>query len=157
MDHLVEYVKSYGLAILIIALSTIVFIGILKLCGVFKRLNNVVVKKVVYYSLDVAISFGIGALYFKCFSKNFDQYLTYSLAQTATTTTLYAIYENFGLRALVQKLVSLICTAIENNKHTRFVKVIQQIGIDNVLQTIQTLVTQAEDTQETKTDEQTRS
>jgi hypothetical protein len=156
MDHLVEYVKAYGLAVLIIAVIIIAFIGFLKICGVFKKLNNKTVKKVIYYSLDVALSFGVGAVYFSIFDKNFDQYIAYSLAQIAVTTTLYAIYENFGIRALIQKLVSLIRTAIQNNKNAQFVRLVQQMGIDHVLQEIQTLVAQTEAAQETKSDEQTR-
>lgn len=157
MDHLVEYVKAYGLAVLIIAVIIIAFVGTLKICGVFKKLNNAIVKKVIYYSLDVVLSFGVSALYFEIFKKNFDQYVAYSLAQIAVTTTLYAVYENFGLRALVQKVVSLIRTAIQNNKDTQFVKLVQQMGIDSVLQKIQALVSQTEAVQESKPDEQTRS
>ena len=156
MDHLAEYVNIYGLAILIIAVSIIMFIGLLKICGVFKKLNNVHVKKAIYYGLDTLLSFACAALYFKIFNKNFDQYITYSLAQVAVTTMLYAVYENFGIRALIRKLVSAAQTAIKNSKDKRLVKFVQDMGIERVLQEIQKLVTDT-NTQESKSDEQTRS
>ena len=156
MDHLAEYVNIYGLAILVIAVSIIAFIGLLKICGVFKKLNNVHVKKAIYYGLDALLSFACAALYFKIFNKNFDQYITYSLAQVAVTTMLYAIYENFGIRTLIRKLVSAIQTAIKNSKDKRLVKFVQDMGIERVLQEIQKLVTDTS-TQESKPDEQTRS
>lgn len=152
MDHLAEYVSIYGLAILVIAVSIIAFIGLLKLCGVFKKLNNVHVKKAIYYSLDAALSFIGALLYFKIFDKNFDQYVTYSLAQVAVTTMLYAIYENFGIRALIRKLINALQTAIKNSKDKRLIRFVQGMGIERVLQEIQKLVTDTS-TQESKSDE----
>ena len=148
---IVTCIETYGFAVLFIAVGIIAFIGLLKICGVFKCLTGKkVLKTAVYYSLDIVLSFGVAALYFKLADKDFAQYLTYCAAQVAVTTTLYAVYENFGLRALIQKIVASIQTAIKNSKNEQLVRFVQQMGIDNVLQEIQKLVTQTDSDKQSK-------
>ena len=158
MENVIKYLELYGLPILIMGLIIIVLVGIIKACGLKKCLENrPVLRKVIYYTLDIALSFGVVALYFYIFEKNFAQYLVYTGAQITVTTTLYAIYENFGARALQQKIVGLLGVAIKNSKNKKFLKIVEQLGIDNVLQEIQKLVTKAEAVAQENTNEQTRS
>lgn len=137
MDKVVEYIQTYGWSILIIAVCVIVFIGILKLCKVFDKIKSSAVKKVIYYGLDVALAFGGSAIYFACFHKSFTGYVVYSVAQLVVTTTLYAIYENFGIRKLVQCLISVVANWIKKNPDKEFSKWAEKVGLEASLVAIQ--------------------
>lgn len=129
MDKLLEYISIYGWAILVIAVAIISFIGILKLCKVFTKIESSNVKKLLYYILDVALSFAGSAIYFAIFHKAFSGYVVYSFAQLFATTTLYAVYENFGIRALVQYLINLIANWIKKNPDSKLSKDLKKIGL----------------------------
>ena len=129
MDKLLEYISIYGWAILVIAVAIIVFIGILKVCKVFSKIKSSGVKKLIYYGLDVALSFAGSAIYFAIFHKAFTGYVVYSFAQLFVTTTLYAIYENFGIRKLVQYLIGLVASWIKKNPDSKLSKDLKKFGL----------------------------
>ena len=129
MDKLLEYISIYGWAILVIAVAIIVFIGILKLCKVFKKVKSSGVKKLIYYGLDVVLAFAGSAIYFAIFHKAFAGYVVYSFAQLFVTTTLYAIYENFGLRNLVRYLIKLVANWIKKNPDSKLSKNLKKLGL----------------------------
>lgn len=129
MDKLLEYISIYGWAILVIAVCIIAFIGILKVCKVFSKIKSSSVKKLIYYALDVALAFGGSAIYFAIFHKSFGGYVVYSVAQLVVTTTLYAIYENFGVRKLVQCVISLVASWVKKNPDKKLAKTLKKLGL----------------------------
>lgn len=133
MDKIVDYVKAYGLSIFVIAVSIIAIIGLLKLCKVFNKIKSGDVKKCIYYALDLLLAFGGSAIYFATFGLDFSGYIAYSLAELTVVTTLYAIYEHFGVRKFVRWIISLIAGWIKTNPATKFGKLAKKIGLDVAL------------------------
>ena len=133
MDKIVDYVKAYGLSIFVIAICIIAIIGILKLCKVFNKIKSGDVKKCIYYGLDILLAFGGSAIYFAAFGLNFTGYIAYSLAEVTVVTTLYALYEHFGVRKFVRWIISLIARWVKSNPETKFSKLANKIGLDTAL------------------------
>lgn len=129
MDKIISYVETYGLAILVIALITIFLIGTLKVCKVFSKIQSAKIKKLVYYICDVVLAFGGSAIYFAIFKINFSEYLVYAGAELGVTTTLYAVYENFGIRELVKMVVNIIANAIKGNPDAKINKQLKKLGL----------------------------
>lgn len=130
MDKIISYVETYGLAILIIALSIIFLIGVLKLCKVFSFIKSAKIKKLVYYITDVIFAFGGSAIYFAIFKINFSEYLVYAGAELGVTTTLYAVYENFGIRELVKLVLGVFAKWLKGNPDNKIAKQLKSLGLD---------------------------
>lgn len=128
MEKLLEYVQNYGVSILVIAVCIIAFIGILKLCKVFNKISNSNVKKFIYYAIDVVLAFAGSAIYFACFHKSFGGYVMYSVAELTVVTTLYAIYENCGIRKLVRMLLTLVASWLKSNPDKKVQKWANEIN-----------------------------
>lgn len=156
MEQILHYIQTYSLPVFIIATCIIMLIGILKLCKVFDKISSSNVKKFIYYLLDVVLAFGGVAIYFAIFKIDFSGYLMFSLTQIGATTTLYAIYENFGIRKLVQMLFAKIESWIEKNPKTQFSKWAKKLGLDKGLETIQAMIAdeEAKKQEEVVTEEQ---
>lgn len=137
MEEILDFIQVHGLAVFVIATIIIAFIGVLKLCKVFSKINNKNVKKCIYYVLDVVLAFGFSAIYFAIFKVNFGTYLTFSITQISATTTLYAIYENFGVRNLVQMLLTFIGKKLKPDQVDKFKKLAKKLGFDIAAQTLQ--------------------
>ena len=129
MEQILEYITRYGLSVFVIASCIIALIGILKLCKVFDKIKNKNIKKLIYYVLNVAFAFGGAAIYFAAFKIDFSGYVMYSCTQVGATTTLYAIYENFGVRKLVQILLAWVATWFKKNPENKFVKALKGLGL----------------------------
>lgn len=130
MEQILAYVNQYGLSVFTIASCIIVFIGFLKLCKVFTKIeNNKQIKKFVYYLLNVALAFGGAAIYFATFKLSWSEYVFFSCAQVTATTTLYAIYENLGARKLVQIIISNIAEWIKKNPERKTAKALKNLGL----------------------------
>lgn len=129
MDKIISYVEQYGLAILIIALCIITFIGLLKVCKVFSWIKSSKIKKLVYYISDVALAFGGSAIYFAIYKISFSEYLVYAGAQLGFTTTLYAVYENFGLRELIKLILGLFAKWFKGNPDNKIAKQLKSLGL----------------------------
>lgn len=127
MEQILAFIQQYGLPVFVIATCIIVFLGILKLCKVFAKVTNKNVKKLIYYTLDIALSFGGTAIYFAIFKLSFANYLVFSASQISATTTLYAIYENFGIRKLVQIALDGIAKMFKSND--AFKKLAEKLGV----------------------------
>lgn len=144
MDKLLSYIQTYGLSILVIAVSIITVIGILKVCKVFDKIKSKNVKKFIYYALDIALSFGGSAIYFACFHKSFSGYPMYCVAELTVVTTLYAIYENCGLRAFVKYLLSLTINALKKKPEDQLGKWAEKIGLEKSLEELQNKLAEKE-------------
>ena len=130
MDKIISYVETYGLAILVIALITIFLIGTLKLCKAYNWIKSTKIKKLVYYISDVIFAFGGSAIYFAIFKINFSEYLVYAGAELGVTTTLYAVYENFGIRELVKFVLAIFAKWFKGNPDNKIAKQLKSLGLD---------------------------
>ena len=130
---LLGYIESYGLPILVIAICIITLLGILKLCKVFNKINNKDVRKCIFLIIDLVLSFGFAALYFTLFDKAFSGYLVYGGAQFVVTVVLYAIYENWGVRKLVQIILAIIAKWFASDKAKKFKKLAVKLGLDQAV------------------------
>lgn len=155
MDGVLSYVETYGIAIIVIAICIIAIIGILKLCKVFDKIQSNEIKKVIYYAIDVTLAFVGGAIYFAAFNKDWSGYCLYSIAQLGVTTTLYALYENFGLRKFVKWLIGVIAGWFKKNPDSELSKWANKIGLTESLEIIQGLITEKNTTTEETTIEDT--
>ena len=144
MEQILAYIESYGLPVFVIATCIILLIGILKVCKLFDKIENKNVKKFIYYALDVALAFGGAAIYFAIFKLNWAEYVMFSAAQVSATTTLYAIYENFGVRKLVQILLNWVSGWFKANPNHKLTKLAQGLGWDTAIAEIQKAKAEAE-------------
>ena len=130
MEQILEFISQYGLPVFIIASCSILLIGILKLCKVFNKISNKNIKKLIYYILNVVLSFVGVAIYYAAFKIGFNSYLMFCLTQISATTTLYAIYENFGVRKLVQIGLAWVASWSKKNLESKFTKAAKALGFD---------------------------
>lgn len=131
MEQILDFVTKFGLPVFVIASCIIVLIGILKLTKMFNKISNSSVKKLIYYALVVAFAFGGVAIYFKCFGVDFNTYIVFCMTQISATTTLYAIYENFGIRSLVRIMLSWMATWFKKNPEHKFTKAAKALGLSS--------------------------
>lgn len=143
MEQILRYIAEYGLAVFTIATAIILTIGILKVCKVFDKIQNKDVKKIIYYALDIALSFGYVALYYVIFNLNWHTYLILCITQMGATTTLYNIYENFGLRKLLQMFLTWFAKATTKKNTKKFAQLVQDMGLSNALAELRTLINDA--------------
>lgn len=139
MEELLMYIESHGLPVFIIASCIIAIIGILKLCKIFNKIESADIKKCIYYALDIALSCIFVAIYFAIFNISWSSYVLFSITQIGATTTLYAIYENLGVRKCVRALITYIKKAMAN-KSSKFAKLIDKLGLDEAIKELQTAV-----------------
>ena len=130
MEQILEFISQYGLPVFVIASCSILLIGILKLCKVFNKISNKNIKKLIYYTLSVVLSFGGVAIYYASFKIGFNSYLIFCLTQVSATTTLYAIYENFVVRDLVQIGLTWVASWFKKNPEAKFTKAAKALGFD---------------------------
>lgn len=143
MEQILLYIAEYGLAVFLIATAIIVTIGILKVCKVFDKIQNKDVKKIIYYALNVALSFGFVALYYALFQLNWDTYWILCITQMGATTTLYNIYENFGLRKLLQMFLAWFTKVTTKKNATKFVELVQEMGLSSAIAELKTIINEA--------------
>lgn len=167
MDAIKGFLTTYGWQMSLVALVGIVLVGILKICKVFncikcyskdadgnKVLNEKLtknVKKFIYYLLNWIFSIGSCTLYLLVIVKvefDWQQWLTLCSAVIAYSTMIYAIYENFGLRAIwqaflnaVKKLFVKIFSAISSGHMTK--EKAEQIAAELSSETLNQLARQA--------------
>ena len=130
MEQILEFISQYGLPVFVIASCSILLIGILKLCKAFNKISNKNIKKLIYYILNVVLSFVGVAIYYASFKIGFESYLMVCLTQISATTTLYAIYENFGVRKLVQIGLTWVASWFKKNPKSKFTKAAKALGFD---------------------------
>lgn len=105
---IIDFFKTFGWELFLLALSGSVVLGALKWFGCFKKLNSKY-KKYVYFGLSCTFSIIACTIYIVT-TNNFHwlSYLTLCFAVMALTIVLYAFYENTGLRAANKKILNLI-------------------------------------------------
>lgn len=115
-QQLLNFLNTYGFPILIISCIIILVIGTLKYFNAFAWIKNSDVKKFSYYFLDVILSFGFVAIYYAIFKLDFSTYVVYCLKTIPAVTTLYAIYENFGLRKFLAGIGNFIVSKVAKSQ-----------------------------------------
>lgn len=134
MNVISNFLTNYGWQIALLALSGILVVGFLKLVKAFdwikvyttqqdgtKVLNETKtkhVKKFIYYALNCIISVSVCTIYVY-FMRGIEigdlNYWGVMVASViAYSTTIYAVYENFGIRTLCQIIGNGIKTAFSN-------------------------------------------
>ena len=127
--EILEFIARYGLPVLVIAICIIAIIGTLKLCKVFNKIQNADVKKCIYYALNFVLAFAGAAIYFGIFHINFSEYVTFAFAQVSVTTTIYSVYEHFGVRKLVQKFINWLAFKFKKDPNCKVVKDLKSLGL----------------------------
>lgn len=113
---LTNFLNQYGIAGIVIACIIIFVIGILKFFKVFNKIEKSA-RKPIFLILDIALAFGLTALYYVIFNISFSiNYIVYSLSIVPVVLALYAVYENLGLRKLLKLIGNFIITVVANDK-----------------------------------------
>lgn len=105
IDMLINFFKSYGWQIGLLALSGMVILGFLKWIGRFKKLPTSD-KKYVYYAINCSLSI-IACTIYIIINNSFEisSWLILSGAVILLTGMVYNVWENSGLRLLWKKAV----------------------------------------------------
>lgn len=111
-EQILKFLATYGFPILIISCIIIFAIGVLKYFNAFNWIKNKDVRKFTYYILDIILAFGTVAIYYAIYKINFSTYVVYCLKTIPAVTTLYAIYENFGVRKFVAFMGNFIVNKV---------------------------------------------
>ena len=129
MEQILEFITRYGLPVFVIASCIIAVIGILKLCKVFDKIKSADVKKCIYYILNFVLAFGGVAIYFGIFHISFSGYVVFAFTQVTATTTLYSIYEHFGVRKLVRMFINWLALKFKKDPNCKVVKTLKSLGL----------------------------
>lgn len=129
-------VEAYGLSVLVIAVSIIAFIGVLKLCKVFDKIQNKELKKFIYYAIDIVLAFGGSAIYFAAFKLDWSAFVAYSVAELTVVTTLYSIYEHLGGRKFVRWIIGLVAKWVKKNPDAQLSKWANKVGLETAIEKI---------------------
>ena len=110
---IIDFFKTFGWQLFLLALSGIVILGALKWFGCFKKIKKDY-KKYVYFGLSCAFSLIACTIYLVATHNfNWASYLALCVAVIGLTIVVYALYEHIGLRALWKKVLNLIAKAFK--------------------------------------------
>ena len=109
MAQLEQFVTSHSLNVILLAVAVVILVGTLKFFGVFKKIQSKDVKRFIYLVLDVALSFGLGALYIWAFKLEWAMYLPLVIELVPAVLVAYAIYENIGGRKFLAFIGNFNC------------------------------------------------
>lgn len=143
VEAIKEFLTTYGWQMSLVALIGIVLVGILKICRAFNWIkcyskdadgNKVYnekltknIKKFIYYLLNWIFSIASCTLYMLYIVKvefNWAEWGTLCGAVIGYSTMMYAIYENFGIRAIWQAFLNAV--------KKMFVKIFSAISSGNM-------------------------
>lgn len=151
-----EFFSNYGWEVALLALSGIVLLGFLKWIGIFKKVPDNA-KKYVYFGVSCGLSIIICTIYVLAIGQ-FDwlSWLIMSVYIIFFTLGAYGIYENTGLRKLVQiavlnplsKLFKLIVSGAISKEQ------IKEKALQLGSQALEELVAEAKQTEENKKNEE---
>ena len=117
-EMVINFFTNYGWQLALCAISGILVLGILKFFNVFKKVEA---SKQKYAYAGVSSIFSIAAAAVYLVLTNSFVWTSFGITASAIFTfnqTMYSIYENTGLRSLVQKLGNAIVNAVAKNKVT---------------------------------------
>ena len=115
-EMIIEFFETYGWKLTIIALSGILILGILKQFRLFDKVPKTY-RKYIYASISSALSILAAGIYLH-FTSGFvwSAFCVCAFAIYALNQFAYALYENTGLRAGMQKIVYALIGFIKRAK-----------------------------------------
>ncbi len=143
-----EYIMDAGI------MSTIIlcFVGIIKLPFKKFKENHSTAYKVIFYALSlilaIAIPVVVGLLMLDLSFATVEFYVLI-ITTIAGVFGLYSSYEGTGLKTLVQTIVSKIKTLCTTYSDSKLTKIIEQVGIDKLLDLANSMTATDEETTET--------
>ncbi len=129
------FIEKYGWNLTLIALSGILILGIVKLCHLFDKIEKGK-RKYVFTGIMSIFSIVSAAAYLLVIQKfEVVRFVLMSLGIFGINQTIYAIYENCGMRALLRKVGNVIKNAF--TKHSiKSSKDVEQIEANSELQDV---------------------
>lgn len=113
LTAVVSFVKSYGWQLALVALAGIIFVGILKYFNVFEKVDKSK-RKYIYFPMSSVVSLGgcIAYLFFvrseQTHAMTVIDWVCFCIAVVMYTVAVYALYENLGIRSLIQAFFNAI-------------------------------------------------
>lgn len=105
VDFVLDFFKTYGLNLSLLALTGIVVLGCLKWFGCFKKIKAEY-KKYVYFGTSCVLSIIACTIYILAIHEfAWTSYLLLCVAVIGFTIAVYGLYEHSGLRTAWKKLV----------------------------------------------------
>lgn len=138
MNILYDLLTLYGAPIIVLAITIICLVGCLKLAGIFNRIKSAQLKKALYVTLDIILAFIVAAVYYRLFTRPFDDYVIFSISLVVAIIILYTPYEVYGLRGIVQMLIALVQKWMNSNQAHKLTKLAKKYGIDKAIIQLQT-------------------
>lgn len=113
MKTIIEFFVNYGAVLGLLAFSGMVLLGILKKCGVFKKVKEDY-RKYVYFACSCVLSIIACTIYILAINSfEIVEYLIMCAGVISLTLTAYGIYENTGARVLWNKFVDFMIKVIK--------------------------------------------
>lgn len=123
-------IAKWGISTLVIAVISIVLMGVLKLCKLFTKIKSADIKKIIYTAIQAVFGFGFSALYYVIFRIPFDlSYVGYSIAVVSITIIGYHYYETIGLRKFVRWLLGIFAKWFAANPNNKIDKSLKKLGL----------------------------
>ena len=111
-EMILQFVQTYGWQLALIACSGIFVLGILKFFDVFKKIEKTK-RKYLYTAISASISIIASAIYLVVMGAfNWAGFGVIAGAIYGLNQCIYALYENLGVRAVLQKLGTLFINLI---------------------------------------------
>ena len=108
-DMLWSFFLEHGWKLTLIALSGIPFLGILKRAHVFDKIENKNARKALIEGISSAFSIIVSLIYLLVVNKfNFGKFAILSGGILMLNQTAYVIYENFGIRTILNKGLNIM-------------------------------------------------
>ena len=113
MSQFQDLILKHSWQVILLGFAVIFIIGVLKYFKCFNKVTSADVRKFIYILLNIALSFGIGALY--CLSIGFANYIALVIELIPAVLVEYAIYENIGLRKFMKIIGNFIVKVVAKN------------------------------------------
>ncbi len=114
LQDLLDILSKQGWVIALIALLSIILLGVLKYCNVFKKLDETY-RHILYLLISVGASIIGTVIDLACIHKlNIETVLSISAVMFMLNQTAYAVYAATPLKELVQKLLDAIKKLIDS-------------------------------------------
>lgn len=110
MSQFEDLILKHSWQVILLGFTVILIIGVLKYFKCFSKIKSSDIRKFIYVSLNIALSFGVGALY--CLHIGFSNYIALVIELVPVVLIEYALYENFGIRKLFQLIGNFIVKVV---------------------------------------------
>lgn len=115
MAQLEQFVTSHSLNVIVLAFIIIMFVGILKFFGLFNKITSKDIRNFIYLIIDIALSFGLGALYIVMFGLSWVAYIPLVAELVPAVLVGYSIYDGIGIKRFVKFVGNFIVNVVAKN------------------------------------------